>query len=240
MNAPNNRREKPAVFTFNAGLKIILMLVVTASIIFSGPSGCTVLTVYLLTIALISRIGFTGIVKSLLFFLVMAVLILLSRSINSSYGFRRGLTEAWRFLLIAFSGIIVVKTTDPADMRDGLYLILRRLPFINSRIIAVMTGLVLRFIPRIFHLYGEIRDTAAVRGVFIRRNSVRRVGSLGLPLFRNIIRDAYDTADALETRCDMDAYTPAIGKIPVPEIGIFILLLVPPAALTVALMVCSM
>ena len=67
--------------------------------------------------------------------------------------------------------------------------------------IAVMIGLIVRFIPVILHLTREVSDAQRARAIEQRRNPIYRASHLALPIMRRTLGRAELLADAMESRC---------------------------------------
>ncbi len=149
------------------------------------------------------------------FFCAMLVLILLARSITtpgevilqfkailiSRQGILDGLMICWRLLFIVFLGLSFISCTSSSQIRDGLENLLAPIPLIPQKKIAIMLGLLIRFLPIIFHQARETGDAQRARGVENRKNPVYRLTCLIIPLFRKTFADADALVIAMEARC---------------------------------------
>ncbi|MBB5347868.1 energy-coupling factor transporter transmembrane protein EcfT [Desulfoprunum benzoelyticum] len=119
----------------------------------------------------------------------------------SRQGLEAGLVLAGRLLVIALLGLLVTVTTRPSHIRAAVEWYLRPLPFIPHQQIATMIGLLVRFIPVILTQSAELHDALRARAIDQRRNPLRRITYLGMPLLRRTFVTADRLAQAMEARC---------------------------------------
>jgi energy-coupling factor transporter transmembrane protein EcfT len=195
--------------------KLLSMLLVSALILQNRPAVLTGFSV-LLPLAM----GFAGIpikrlfweLRAWLWFFLIIVLVYGIFSpdagnqavpwlpLNLS-GVRQGLWICWRLLLLLTYATLFSCVTRPRELRDAIMWILKPLPFLPCYRVAFMAGLTMRFIPLILDELDEIRDAHKARWGERRKNPLRRVKHLVLPLFRRIILRSDDLAMALGARC---------------------------------------
>lgn len=116
-------------------------------------------------------------------------------------GLEAGLVLAGRLLVIALFGLLVTVTTRPSHIRAAVEWYLRPLPFIPHQQVATMIGLLVRFIPVILAQSAELDDALRARAIEQRRNPLRRITHLGMPLLRRTFVTADRLAQAMEARC---------------------------------------
>ena len=98
--------------------------------------------------------------------------------------------------LILFAQL-VTETTRASAVQDALVAALRpfeRLPFVSAEKAGLALAIVLRSLPRLGAAVGELREAREARG--LRVTPVRLV----VPLIARILRDARETADAIDAR----------------------------------------
>lgn len=116
-------------------------------------------------------------------------------------GLETGLVLAGRLLVIALFGLLVTVTTRPSHIRAAVEWYLRPVPFIPQQQVATMIGLLVRFIPVILAQSAELDDALRARAIEQRRNPLRRMTHLGMPLLRRTFVTADRLASAMEARC---------------------------------------
>jgi energy-coupling factor transporter transmembrane protein EcfT len=112
-----------------------------------------------------------------------------------------GLLFAGRLLVIALFALVVTFTTRPSHIRSAVEWFLRPIPGIPHRQVATMIGLLVRFIPVILTQAAELDLALRARGIDNRRNPLRRITFLGMPLLRRTFVTADRLASAMEARC---------------------------------------
>jgi energy-coupling factor transporter transmembrane protein EcfT len=116
-------------------------------------------------------------------------------------GLSAGLLLAARLLVIALFGLLLSFTTRPGHIRAAVEWFLRPIPAIPHRQVATMIGLLVRFIPVILTQSAELGEALRARAIDNRRNPLRRLIYLGLPLLRRTFVTADRLAAAMEARC---------------------------------------
>jgi energy-coupling factor transporter transmembrane protein EcfT len=116
-------------------------------------------------------------------------------------GLYNGALIVWRILLIVLLGLIFVSSTRTSQTRGAVEWIFKPIPFVPEKRIATMIGLMIRFIPVILNQAKETALAQKARGIENRKNPVFRLKKLTFPLFRNILLNGENLADAMEARC---------------------------------------
>jgi biotin transport system permease protein len=148
-------------------------------------------------------------------YMVLLLCVILTRSVTtpgdpllhfswlsaSRQGLYSGLAMAGRLLAIALFGLLVTFTTRPSLIRSAVEWFLRPIPFIPHQQAATMIGLLVRFIPVIVNQSAELGDVLRARAIDNRRNPLRRMTFLAMPLLRRTFVTADRLASAMEARC---------------------------------------
>ncbi len=117
---------------------------------------------------------------------------------------RTGLEQAsltcWRLTLILCFATLFTLTTRPKDLQDAITWLLRPFPFIPARRVALMVSLMLRFLPLILEQADEIRMAMKSRLGHERKNPLRKIQWMALPIFRKSVVRADQLALALTAR----------------------------------------
>ncbi len=180
----------------------------------AGPAGLLLLSAGLL--AALADVGLSPVRLAADTWLVLAMLamVALLRSLTvpgtpiagldplpmSRQGLVLGLLFAWRVWLVVAGGILLMATTRTRALRAAVEWVLTPLPAAPAKRIALMMGLVVRFIPEILRQYGETRDAQRARGIDACRNPVRRLSSLTVGLMRRTLLQADRMALAMMAR----------------------------------------
>lgn len=130
----------------------------------------------------------------------------------SRQGAIEGALICWRLLLVAAAGILFVFSTPPAAVKAAAQWVLKPVPLVPEKRVAVMLSLVVGFIPVILNQSRETLDAQRARGIENRRNPVLRFARLAIPVLRRIFSDAEKLALAMESRCySEDRSDPALS-----------------------------
>ena len=121
--------------------------------------------------------------------------------IISREGLYDGVLIVWRLLLIVFVAVAFMATTRPSEINAAVAWYLIPFPFIPRKRIAMMMGLLMRFIPVIFEQARETSDAQRARGVENRKNPVFRIITFSIPIIRRLFETADELTIAMEARC---------------------------------------
>ena len=193
-------------------LCIILLSLVILKVYFGGLG---ILTAILLCVVLHARLPLVSGFRELRYFSILLFLIFVARVLSTSgpsvfsfkyftvstQGLFDGILICWRLTLIVILGFAFVSTTPPSAIKAAVQWFLRPVPFIPEKKIAVMMGLILRFVPVILDQARETAEAQKARGVEQRKNPVYRLIKLAFPLLRRTFERADDLVVAIEARC---------------------------------------
>jgi energy-coupling factor transporter transmembrane protein EcfT len=172
------------------------------------------LTILLLSVIFHARLPLASGFKELRYFLILLLLIFVTRVLStdgtplinlkyftiSMQGITRGILVSWRLILIVILGFAFISTTSPSAIKAAVQWFLKPVPFIPEKKVAVMMGLILRFVPVILDQARETAEAQKARAVENRKNPVYRLIKLGFPLIRRTFERADDLVLAMEAR----------------------------------------
>lgn len=202
--------------------KMISMAILSISSLNAGFPGLVFFTIVLSCLARNTGLGFYTIFRELRYFSFLLLLILVARGLTEPgipiFSFsmftvsRQGLIEGsiicWRLLLMVLMGTLLVVTSRPSAIRNGVQWLLAPVPFIPEKKIAIMIGLTVRFVPMILDQIKGTTDAQRARGVENRKNPFYRIIKLIIPLMRRIFLDADQLILSMEARCYGEERTP--------------------------------
>lgn len=205
----------------DARFKIIILMILSLTCLSANHSGCFVLTVAFVLLIYHCQIPFGSMTRELRYFVFLLFFIFVTRMLtvpgtiiyqNAIFsitleGLLDGALVTWRLILVILLSVLFVTTTAPSDIKAGLERLLAPIPYLPNHRIAVMIGLVVRFIPVIANQARDTLDAQRARGVESRRNPVYRMTRFLGPLFRRTFKDADHLALAMEARCYTDKRT---------------------------------
>jgi energy-coupling factor transporter transmembrane protein EcfT len=173
-----------------------------------------ILTVLLLGCIINARLPLNSGFKELRYFFILLLLVFIARVLStggtplinikfitvSKEGLFAGILVCWRWAFVILLGFTFVATTRPSAIKAAVQWFLKPVPLIPEQKVAVMMGLILRFVPVIFDQAKETLEAQRARCVQNRKNPVYRLIKLGFPLMRRTFERADDLVAAMEAR----------------------------------------
>jgi len=123
----------------------------------------------------------------------------------SREGLRLGGLTLFRLTLLLCYGILFTAVTRSRDLQDGITWFLKPLPFLSGRRIGLMVSLSLRFFFFIYVQSEEVQLAQRARLGDGRRNALRKIKLLVLPVLRRSLLRAEEVSLALAARGYNDA-----------------------------------
>ena len=198
----------------DARFKIVLVILISLAGLnaYLWALGC--LTLILLGIIIRARLPLSAAFKEMRYFLILLLLIFVARALStdgiplidlnfmtvSVQGIYNGILVCWRLALVVILGFAFISTTPPAAIKAAVQWFLKPIPLVPEKKVAVMMGLILRFVPVILNQAGETAVALKARAIENRKNPLYRLTKFGLPLMRRMFERADDLVIALEAR----------------------------------------
>jgi biotin transport system permease protein len=194
--------------------KIILMILLSLASLNASLAGLGLLTAMLLAVCLHARIPLFSGFKELRFFLILLCLVFTARVLStgglpvinfkyivvSKEGLYDGTLVCWRLAFVVILGFAFISTTPPYAIKAAVQWLLKPVPFIPEKKVAVMMGLILRFVPVIFDQARDTAEAQKARAVENRKNPLYRLTKFGFPLMRRTFERADELVVAMEAR----------------------------------------
>ncbi|MHC1744142.1 MAG: energy-coupling factor transporter transmembrane protein EcfT [Syntrophobacteraceae bacterium] len=137
------------------------------------------------------------------------------------------LLSIWRLALILAYSTLFSMVTRARDVQQALLWVLRPFPFLPARRIALMMGLVMRFLPLTLDAVEEVRLANRSRLGDQVRNPLKRIKHLAVPVMRRALGRADELTVALVARGYREDLKPFIPPIPLTHVApLAVLLLV--------------
>lgn len=201
--------------------KLILMLVANLSLTRADWSGLIAVSMFSTLLALMLRIPFLRLLIEIRLFLLLLAFVFIARSVSVADGqplfdawkaFTReglisGVMICWRLLLVVLIGLFFMRTSRTWGVKAAIEWFLRPLPGESSKRIALMLSLMLRFLPMILELAGEISEAQQARLIGLRKNPLYRIKMQIIPLLVESFHKADQFVTAMEARCYSDSRT---------------------------------
>jgi len=173
-----------------------------------------IMTVLLLGLIMYARLPLNSGFKELRYFFVLLVFVFMARAFStgggsqidfkfvsvSRQGLYAGFLVCWHLAVIVLLGFTLISTTRPSEIKAAVQWFLKPVPFISEQKVAIMMGLILRFVPVIFDQAAETVEAQKARCVQNRKNPMYRLIKLGFPLMRRTFERADDLVAAMEAR----------------------------------------
>ncbi len=190
---------------------IILLSLVCLNLYFVSLG---IFTVLLLGCIIMARLPLNSGFKELRYFFILLLLVFIARVLStggtplinikfitvSQEGLFAGILVCWRWAFVILLGFTFVATTRPSAIKAAVQWFLKPVPLIPEQKVAVMMGLILRFVPVIFDQAKETLEAQRARCIQNRKNPVYRLIKLGFPLMRRTFERADDLVAAMEAR----------------------------------------
>jgi energy-coupling factor transporter transmembrane protein EcfT len=113
-------------------------------------------------------------------------------------------------MIVILTGLSFVFTTRSSEIKAAVEWMLKPIPWVLAKRIAIMLSLIARFIPVIFEQAKKTAEAQRARGVENRKNPIYRLKMFGIPLMRRVFERADKLALAMEARCYSENRTDAL------------------------------
>ena len=194
--------------------KLLFMIVLSLVCLNLNFASLGLITALLFGFAVYSRLPLYALFRELRYFYILLAFVFVARVLStggdplidfklfsvSHQGLSDGMLVCWRLALIVLLGFTIISTTRPSDIKAAVQWYLKPLPIIPEKKVAIMMGLILRFVPVIFDQATETAEAQKARCVQNRKNPVYRLIKLGFPLMRRTFERADDLVAAMEAR----------------------------------------
>ncbi|MBF0467667.1 MAG: energy-coupling factor transporter transmembrane protein EcfT [Desulfamplus sp.] len=118
---------------------------------------------------------------------------------------REGLVDGckvvWRFLIIMIMGLLFACSTQASSLNVAVAWFLKPFPFIPEKRVGIMVSLFVRFLPMILEKANEISDAQKARCAHLRKNPVKKMKNITVPLLKRVFICADTLAIAMASRC---------------------------------------
>ncbi|MDR0425192.1 MAG: energy-coupling factor transporter transmembrane protein EcfT [Clostridiales Family XIII bacterium] len=186
-----------------------------------------------------ARLPVAALLKDMKFFAAIIIIVLVSDAFNipgdpipgfpiasvTMQGVEAGLRFAARLTIIIMVCTAMTGTTSLLTFKNVIEWYLRPVPFVPEVRVATMINLTFVLIPVIFDSFSEMMDAQKARGVQSRKNLIKRVGFMVVPLLSQTLRRADEIVYAMESRCYSELRTRAVFKAHGADWGILALCL---------------
>jgi len=186
-------------------VKILLVIFISIFLFFLKTySHFILISIFIILLAIISKIRFASLLKNLKPFLLFFIFILLMYYLFSRQQLAYGILTVWKFILLIIIASILTFSTSLSQLVYAVEKFSAPLRLIKAspRNIAVMVSATIRFIPLLFLEASKIRDAQESRGANLKK--IKHIQAFITSLLRKTFNRASNLADAMESRCYRD------------------------------------
>ncbi len=195
--------------------KLLFFVLISLSSLKTDIFSLFILTAVLTAALIHAGLPIKSALKDLRYVFLLLVLVFIARSLSvpgspvikiktlsvTREGLYQGIVVCWRLLIVIMAGMSFVLTTRPSDIKAAVQWILKPIPAIPEKKVALMMSLTVRFIPIIFDQAKETVAAQRARGIENRKNPIYRLKMLGIPLMRRTFQRADNISLAMTARC---------------------------------------
>ncbi len=214
LNVFSFRPGRSSLHGLDARVKLLALMLVSLLSLGAGSVSLAVLSVLLIVLAADCGLSLFRLARELNYFFLLLLLVFVSRSLSTPgesiwqwyvinvtrEGFLAGLLVCWRLAIVIVAGLLLVISTRTSHITGAVRWTLKPVPFINETRVALMMGMVVRFIPGLLLRAGETADAQRARCVESRKNPIYRLRVLVIPFLRNTFLEAEELVQAMEAR----------------------------------------
>ena len=196
-------------------VKTVLVCMLSMVLFTAGFSAC--LACFLVVYPLACAIGMTMVrlLTRLKGFILLLILMAATRAVTvpgeliwsvsgieiTRQGLAQGSLVGVRFFLVMVIGMLFAATPRPAALKSAAQWFLTPVPFVPEKRVAIMISLSLKFFPLILSRAGQTADAVNARCGSFRKNPIRRIRFLTLPLLKKTVMSADHLCLAMDARC---------------------------------------
>ncbi len=214
LNVFSFRPGRSCLHRLDARVKLLALMLVSLLSLGAGCVSLAALSILLIVLAADCGLSLFRLARELRYFFFLLLLVFAARSLSTPgeaiwqwhmisvtrEGLSAGILMCWRLAIVIVTGLLLVIATRTSRITGAVRWYLGPIPFINETRVALMMGLVVRFIPGLLVRAGETADAQRARCVENRKNPIYRLRVLVIPLLRNTFLEAEELVQAMEAR----------------------------------------
>jgi energy-coupling factor transporter transmembrane protein EcfT len=195
--------------------KLVFIVLISLSSLKANIFSLSLVTLVLAAALLHAGLPVKSTLKDLRYIFLLLLFVFIARSVSvpgssvieiktisvTREGLYEGAVVCWRLVIVIMTGLSLVLTTRPSEIKAAVEWMLKPFPGIPGKKVAVMMSLTVRFIPIIFDQARETLAAQRARGVEMRKNPIYRLKMLGIPLMRRTFEQADNLSLAMAARC---------------------------------------
>ena len=214
MNAFCFRPGQSSLHRLDVRVKILGLMLISTLSLRAGSVSLAFLTIIMIVLAAECGLSLSRLAGELKYFFLLLLLIFTARALSTpgevlwrvkalvvtKEGLQVGMLVCWRLLVIITGSLLLVTSTRTSRITGAVQWYFKPVPGVNETRVALMMGLVVRFIPGLLMRAAETADAQRARCVENRKNPIYRMTVLVIPLLRNIFLEAEELVHAMEAR----------------------------------------
>ena len=214
LNIFSFRPGRSRLHRLDARVKLLALMLLSLLSLRAGSVFVAIFSILLAVLAADCGLSLLRLARELKYFFLLLLLVFAARSLSTPgeaiwqwhvisitrEGVLAGVLICWRLGIVIIAGLLLVVSTRTSHITGAVRWYLRPVPFINEIRVALMMGLVVRFIPGLLLRAGETADAQRARCVENRKNPIYRLRVLVIPLLRNTFLEADELVRAMEAR----------------------------------------
>ena len=214
LNVFSYRPGRSRLHRLDARVKLLALMLLSLLSLGAGRVPLAVISILLTILAADCGLSLLRLARELKYFFLLLLLVFIARSLSTPgetlwqwhvismtrEGLLAGGLVCWRLVIVIVAGLLLVISTRTSHITGAVRWYLRPVPFINETRVALMMGLVVRFIPGLLLRAGETADAQRARCVENRKNPIYRLRVLVIPLLKNTFLEAEELVQAMEAR----------------------------------------
>ncbi len=214
LNVFSFRPGRSRLHRLDARVKLLALMLLSLLSLGAGGGSLAGLAALLIVLAADCGLSLFRLARELKYFFLLLLLVFIARSLSTPgetiwqwhvisitrEGILAGALVCWRLAIVIVAGLLLVISTRTSHITGAVRWYLKPVPLINETRVALMMGLVVRFIPGLLLRAGETADAQRARCVENRKNPIYRLKVLVIPLLRNTFLEAEELVQAMEAR----------------------------------------
>lgn len=206
---------KNSLYETDVRCRLLCMSLICFSIFNTIPVLIIPMSLFFIFILKKIKINFYSLLKDLKFFFLILIAVFVSKAITAQGNvvfnfFNISITDSglftggilcWKFLCVMLTGIFMIRTTKPSQIKTAVQWLLKPVPFVPHAEVAVMASLFFKFLPLIILSMKEVSQAQNARCFHLCRNPLKKIQYLVLPVLKKNFHHAENLINSMEARC---------------------------------------
>ena len=189
------------IHSLDARLKLVYVILLSILVfLIQNLKEIVILSMFILTIILISKINFNDLIRNLRPFYFASIFILMMYLLFSRSQLILGILAIWRFLMLVLISLAFTFTTKISDIIAAIERLTLPLRFFNikPRNIATMISIAIRFVPSMFIAMGKTREAMLSRLADFKK--IKHIRLFMIVMLEKMMKSSSNLSDAMQSR----------------------------------------